>query len=392
LSEQHRQDDVTFIEVLAAVRRGRVTSEHRDLLSSRQAEFLDDTEHEGMTKLFSHNADVDKMNTFALSKIETMPRKFAMAAHGAPPMIEQLKRGCLSPETLVLKTGAWVMFTKNSPDGAYVNGTTGEIAGFSKITGNPIVQTRSGRQIEAEPTEWKIEVDGRTLATIQQIPLRLAWAMTVHKSQGMSLDAALIDLSSAFAFGQGYVALSRVRSFSGLHLRGLNERALQVDPVVLGEDAHFRDQSRQAQEWLASIAPDELTRRHEYFVLNQGGSTARGSSAPSGSRKRRGKEKRYEQTLSLIMSGKSIQQVAEERSRTVITIFEHLEELRNLGKLPLEDIGHLVAGMEEDMKLIQAVLKRQEHELLKPVFEKFQGEYSYDQIRLARLFLPKPRL
>jgi ATP-dependent exoDNAse (exonuclease V) alpha subunit len=85
------------------------------------------------------------------------------------------------------------------------------------------------------------------LASMTQVPLRLAWAMTVHKSQGMTLDAAVIDLDRAFAHGQGYVALSRVRSADGLHLVGWNSYALRVHPDVLVKDAEFRRES----EWLS---------------------------------------------------------------------------------------------------------------------------------------------
>jgi ATP-dependent DNA helicase PIF1 len=79
------------------------------------------------------------------------------------------------------------------------------------------------------------------------VPLRLAWAMTVHKSQGMSLDAAVIDLSRAFEYGQGYVALSRLRSLKGLYLLGLNERALRVHPKAVEKDAEFRAASKAAR-------------------------------------------------------------------------------------------------------------------------------------------------
>src|SRR6185437_13037883 len=94
---------------------------------------------------------------------------------------------------------------------------------------------------------WKIEEGGKELASITQVPLRLAWAMTVHKSQGMSLDAAVIDLSRAFEYGQGYVALSRLRTLAGLHLLGLNERALRVHPLAVEKDEQFRAASEAAQ-------------------------------------------------------------------------------------------------------------------------------------------------
>ena len=115
--------------------------------------------------------------------------------------------------------------------------------------------TRSGKRIFAEPATWKIDEGGKERASITQVPLRLAWAMTVHKSQGMSLDAAVIDLSRAFEYGQGYVALSRLRSLSGLHLLGLNERALRVHPAAVEKDAEFRAASEAARAALSSEPP-----------------------------------------------------------------------------------------------------------------------------------------
>lgn len=386
LSEQHRQDDENFLQVLSALRRGEVNDDHKEVLAGRQVIFPDEDFGE-ITKLYSHNVDVDRMNTFALSKIDTAARTYRMHAYGIPPLIEQLKRGCLSPELLELKVGARVMFTKNSTDGAYVNGTTGEVESFSKDTGYPIVRLRSGRKIEAATTEWKMEAEGKTIAAIVQLPLRLAWAMTVHKSQGMSLDAALIDLSSAFAYGQGYVALSRVRSLSGLHLQGLNQRALEVDPAVLAQDEQFRMSSLEAKEAIAAVPEDILKQRHEAFILARGGSLNGGGFAakPKVTKK---KEKKYEATLALILAGKTVKEVADERSRTVFTIFEHLEELRDLKALPLDKLGHLIAGKEDDVKRIQAKFRALNADLLKPVHEHFQGEYDYDLIRLARLFMP----
>jgi ATP-dependent DNA helicase PIF1 len=115
----------------------------------------------------------------------------------------------------------------------------------------------------AEPSTWKIEEGGQERASITQIPLRLAWAITVHKSQGMSLDAAVIDLSRAFEYGQGYVALSRLRSLEGLYLLGLNERALRVHPNAVAKDAEFRAISDAAR---AAISADALAGQQASFL------------------------------------------------------------------------------------------------------------------------------
>ena len=119
--------------------------------------------------------------------------------------------------------------------------------------------------------DWNVEDNGRILAKITQIPLRLAWAITVHKSQGMSLDSAVMDLKNVFEYGQGYVALSRVRRISGLYLLGINEKALQVHPEVLKKDKEFRALSKEAEQTFITLSEDEISKMHRNFILGSGG-------------------------------------------------------------------------------------------------------------------------
>jgi ATP-dependent DNA helicase PIF1 len=186
-------------------------------------------------------------------------------------LVETLQRGCLSPYNLVLKVGAKVMFTKNNPKEGYVNGTLGTVEAFDKFVGLPIIRTHDGRLIVVDKMDWSVEENGKPRATISQLPLRLAWAITVHKSQGMSLDEAVVDLSEVFEYGQGYVALSRVRRLKGLHLLGWNERAFQVHPEVLKEDNAFRASSEAALTAFGQISPEELQKMHDNFVKACGG-------------------------------------------------------------------------------------------------------------------------
>jgi ATP-dependent exoDNAse (exonuclease V) alpha subunit len=122
----------------------------------------------------------------------------------------------------------------------------------------PIVRTKRGLTVVVSPVEWAIEENGKIRASITQVPLRLAWAITVHKSQGMSLDEAIMDLSQVFEYGQGYVALSRVRRLSGLYILGWNARAFQVHPEVLEKDALFRESSDDAETAFQNMPEEEL--------------------------------------------------------------------------------------------------------------------------------------
>jgi ATP-dependent DNA helicase PIF1 len=264
LSEQHRQSDKAFADVLAAIRSNACTGGHRQRLTERLIDR--DRLPAGCTRLFTHNATVDEINLQQLAKLGGKPHVFGMISKGPEPFVRALQRGCLSPDRLELKQDAVVMFTKNDPAGRFVNGTLGVVAEFDEGDGHPVVRTRGGKRIVAEPAKWKIEENGKERASITQVPLRLAWAMTVHKSQGMSLDAAVIDLSKAFEYGQGYVALSRLRELSGLHLLGLNERALRVHPIAVEKDALFRAQSESARASAAGIGASDLAQRQNAFL------------------------------------------------------------------------------------------------------------------------------
>jgi ATP-dependent DNA helicase PIF1 len=272
LTEQHRQDDMELLDMLSAVRTGEYNEEHRKQLQARVGR------HEKMVgdlpRLFSHNADVDTLNTRELRKLSGGEKEFLMTTHGGEKFVDTLKRGCLSPERLVLKIGASVMCTKNNSELGFINGTLGSVSGFAEEGGHPIVTLLDGSTVTVGPMEWAIEEDGKVRASISQVPLRLAWAMTIHKSQGMSMDAAVIDLGSAFEFGQGYVALSRLRRFSGLYLLGFNERALQVHPEVLSRDEEFHQRSAAAA---ASLEYDGRSHREQIerdFLMACGGKIA----------------------------------------------------------------------------------------------------------------------
>ena len=149
---------------------------------------------------------------------------------------------------------------------SYVNGTLGIVTGFNEDDGFPIVKKQNNKEILAAPRSWVVEEDEIELARITQIPLRLAWAITIHKSQGMSLDCAEIDLGSAFTQGMGYVALSRVRTLDGIKLMGLNELSLIVNSVIKEIDVEFKKMSEQTEEELKSMDPEKKKELVKVFL------------------------------------------------------------------------------------------------------------------------------
>jgi ATP-dependent exoDNAse (exonuclease V) alpha subunit len=239
LEEQHRQEDSGYLKILNEIRDNKVSAWAREKLNGRLNRNISGWEKP--TKLYTHNIDVDLINKKELGKIVGKPKTYEMSVRGAKNLVENLKRGCLAPEELVLKVGAVVMFVRNkfsADKPVYVNGTMGRVAGFNG-SNMPIIETRNGK-VEAGRESWTIEVNGETKAEITQLPLKLAWAITIHKSQGLSMDCAEIDLSKCFEPGMGYVALSRVRTLEGLKLLGLNEMSLQVSERISEFDKWIR--------------------------------------------------------------------------------------------------------------------------------------------------------
>ncbi|MFA5942498.1 MAG: helix-turn-helix domain-containing protein [Candidatus Paceibacterota bacterium] len=415
LTEQYRQDDAAFLDVLSAIRSGTVEELHYEHLTSRQvakdpltAECQGRTLENSIPKLFSHNADVDRINAAELAKLPGKARSFSMSSKGKDSMVEGLKRGCLSPEILELKEGAAVMFTKNSPQGKFVNGTLGVVIDWS-FDGAPVIEIRSPStgstsspqassghrlRVTAETMEWQLEEQGKVKASITQYPLRLAYAMTVHKSQGMSMDAAIMDLSKAFEYGQGYVALSRVRRLSGVYLTGLNARALEVHPEILKKDKDFRAASEAARDAFAEMPEAEVEGMQKKFVKAMGGAFMDPRTKHEGIKGLRKSLSdrdlrspnipgRLAETLQAARDAKSLKQVAKERGLTASTIVKHLEELAEMGKLARADFAHLVP-MDIIGEIHEALAENKDGRL-SPIFHALKGRHSFETIRLVRL-------
>ncbi len=263
LEEQHRQSDDAFLTVLNDIRNNDVSEDTMNYLAARFEAKVEN--FDTPTKLYTHNIDVDAINAKELQKLSSVAHVHKMSSYGKSDLVELLHKSCLAPEQLALKEGAQVMFVKNNFEKGYVNGTLGKIIGFD-ATNYPKVKTFDDRIITAEPESWAIEVEGVVKAQVTQIPLRLAWAITIHKSQGMSLDAAEIDLSKSFLPGMGYVALSRVRTLSGMKLVGFNNMALRVNAEVLEVDKQLKDLSLLAEDYLNEVTRGDIKKRQEQFI------------------------------------------------------------------------------------------------------------------------------
>ena len=261
LTEQHRQDDEELLEILTALRAGDIRRHHAEKLLAR-AEVEPDNP-DTITELHTVNIDVDSINHSKLAALDTEERTFQQFTTGSTNYVETLQRSVLAPSELVLRKGALVMSVKNSPQRTYVNGSIGIVTDFEPGTDYPIVEFRSGRTVTMVPDSWELRDGDKKRASISQIPLRLAWAITVHKSQGMTLDAAKIDLRKAFVPGMGYVALSRVKNIESLYLYGINRTALSISEDALAIDDVLRSKMKQDVTRFAHLAERAAKREEE---------------------------------------------------------------------------------------------------------------------------------
>jgi hypothetical protein len=289
-----------------------------------------------------------------------------------------------------LKIGAEVMFIKNDSTGRYVNGTRCVVVGFDKSeNGWPIVKTYDNRTIIANSEDWKFEDNGIVRATITQVPLRLAWAITIHKSQGMTLDAAEMDLGDAFEPGMGYVALSRVRSLNGLKLMNLNEMALKVHPRILDHDKAFKAGSSAVVAALLALSSEEIEQCQNETLLNRfDGSKTKLTGVAATIAKKKKAVSTHMTTLTMLKEKLTIEAIAEQRQLSVGTIITHLEKLKGLKLL---DHAHLEQLRDKvpagDFDVILAELALSDDGSLKTAYENLGGKYSYASIKLVRLFV-----
>lgn len=388
LTRNYRQQDDALGSVLNSIRRNEIEDgiydTFQDLLDNPPSDFYDYPH----TKLYTHNEDVDRINAEQYKKLKGKEKVYEMDTRGKKQLVDAIKVNCLAHETLRLKIGTQVMFIKNDQNKKYYNGTLGEVVDFY-VDESPIVRTLSGDDIVVVPESWHIEDDGKILAELRQLPLRYSWAITVHKSQGMTLDRAEMDLSKSFGFGMGYVALSRVRSISGLRLLGMSGNALAMHPDIIVYDAELRGKSDRAIEALTKYDKSDITQKQNTFIERAGGNIKEMAIEEVKQLEEKDKTPTAEITKNMLLAGKYLEDVASERSLTLGTIITHLESLKKLDKtFDFKSLNIIPKALNKTkINKIKKALKTNEDKLTPTMhdLQKLGVDTNYEEIRLARL-------
>lgn len=456
LSEQHRQQlslendntQLSLIDILNQIRSQQFNQYTMPtLLATAQHNLA-----ESRTRLYTHNLNVNKINEEELAKLTTQSMTYHSFSEGDEKLIDTLKKSMRNTPELTLKIGAKVMFIKNNSELNVSNGTMGVVVDFAEInhegqenhslesnqqisnndnkenvldnqskkTKFPVIRLNDGREVIAEYDVWQIDdEEGDTLAAYYQIPLTLAWAITIHKSQGMTLDSAEVDLSKTFENGQGYVALSRLKQLSGLRLLGINQLSLQLDPLARGADKRFLVLSEQAETTFLQRDRKEIENQQQNFIVANGGTLNKQKILAYEKRLKKQqqalarKAQLYQEsqhilnsqvgdvsetlmkTKKLLEESLSIAEIAEIRQFAQSTIINHIEKLLDyFDDLPLEHIRPNEAWLKPVKKVYleveKANLKEDKTESgkisIKSIYERLDG-YSYNNIRLALLFI-----
>jgi ATP-dependent DNA helicase PIF1 len=366
LSTPVRSQDKTLLSVLNSIRDGQVTDSVVEFLQNRTMQ--PHTTFTG-TRLFPHRATADRYNDEKLGTLQGRVCVYPTYYEGSSVHVEHLKRQCPISEALHVKVGALVMFRKNATSYPYeyVNGTLGTIVALSDdvIT----VRSQDGTSIDVVRATFSfIDGNGIEKASAYNFPLTLAWATTIHKAQGASIDSLLVNLTRLWESGHAYVALSRARSESGLFVEQWDARSIIADPAV----QDFYHAIRSEWERIATTLPDS--------------SPTLSTEARSKPKKKEKKMKNHRKTLPLVQQKKSLEEIATILAWKEDTIVRHIEKLL-LEREPL-DIEYL-RPPEEQFDRIAAAFYEHGMEALKPIYDACEGDYTYTDVRLVKLFVEK---
>lgn len=255
LEKIYRQSDQQFVNILNNVREGKPTVEDLYMLHTKYEPTFKPKPEDGYIRLTTHNRMADDYNDREMKSLSTKPYTYTAVIEGNFPELSYP-----TSYELTLKEGAQVMFIKNDTDGKYFNGKIGRVVELSEDSVK-VVCTGESNEIEVIPQEWENakytinpqthEIETDIQGIFRQYPLRLAWAITIHKSQGLTFDRAIIDAGHSFASGQVYVALSRCRSLDGLVIASkINTSAIISDERI---DNYMINQEEEARRSVSQL-------------------------------------------------------------------------------------------------------------------------------------------
>ena len=389
LKNVYRQTDRHFIDILNHARDCTLTSQDISALNARYVPGFSPKPEDGYIRLMTHNRQVDYVNETEMEKLDSKPYTFVAAVTGTFP-----EESYPTANSLTLKKGAQVMFIKNDPERRFINGTLGEVKSIDKNS-IAVRLTESGTVIDVEPMEWQNiryqfdeeskEISSKQIGRFKQYPLKAAWAITVHKSQGLTFDKAIIDVHAAFSPGQAYVALSRCRTLDGLVLSSpVSASVFMRDNAV---DAYMNYISRPVEEFAFSSC-------YEYFEYEKKPEPEEVASADKVkvNKEKPKKEKKeelrddtgkklntFEYSYWLYNQGDTVEQIAEKRKLNPVTIEGHLARYVASGDI---DVHEFVDG--DTLQKVEAYCeKHPEEKALKPIFEHFDAKIPYSVLRMA---------
>lgn len=363
LSTVMRTQDQEFLQVLNAVREGIVNQDVQNFLDARTLD--QDFAVEG-TRLYPHRMQADQYNAQKLASLPEELHQFDTEYTGADIYMNTAKKAMPIPSTLLLKKGALIMMRKNDVSGdlQWGNGSLGHIR---RIFPDSLhITLLSGHQMEVGKEKFSYtDGDGKEVVAAWNFPVTLAWATTIHKAQGASLDSMTVDLQQLWEPGQAYVALSRVRSGAGLRVERWSPSSIRSEPLVTSLYNSFVQQTEQ------------YTPR-PYFE------TPKSAKNPTATKSTLSKNQRIQTTKALLQEGEGLETIAKRCEVTVATIVRYLSQfIKNGEQLPLE---HLEAAIPEAGAIRVAYAK---HGLdhMKPIYDELGGNASYEDIRLIRLLI-----